>query len=159
RDHYVKLYADSYTEADAELIPTGNILSVEGTPLDLREPVRIGAGIDADFEMLRNAGGYDFNFVIRDYDGSMKKAAEVCSKKSGIKMEVFTDLPGIQFYTGNFLGNTPVGKDGAVYQKQDAFCLETQVFPDAPHHENFPSAVLKAGDTYTTRTIYRFSAE
>ena len=87
----------------------------------------------------------------------MKKAAEVCSEKSGIKVEVFTDLPGIQFYTGNFLGNTPVGKGGAVYQKQDAFCLETQVFPDAPHHENFPSAVLKAGEEYRTRTIYRFS--
>ena len=157
RDHYVKLYADHYTDADAELIPTGVIASVEGTPLDLRELTRIGDGIDDPFEMMQNAGGYDFNFVINDYDGTMKKAAEVCSEKTGIRVEVFTDLPGIQFYTGNFLGNTPVGKGGAVYQKQDAFCLETQVFPDAPHHENFPTAVLKAGEEYKTRTIYRFS--
>ncbi len=153
-DHTVTLFADAFTPADEESVPTGEILSVEGTPMDFRMGRRIGQDIDADYEPLRFGGGYDHNWVLKN-KGRFDKVAEVTGDKSGIVMEVYTDLPGVQMYTGNFL-DAEQGKDGAVYEKRSAVCLETQYYPDAIHHENFPGPVCKAGEKYDTRTAYRF---
>ena len=156
-EHKVRLDADYFTPADAESIPTGEIRSVEGTPMDFREEKVLGLEIDSDYEPLRFGGGYDHNWVLKN-EGRFAKVAEVKSDKSGIKMEVYTDLPGVQMYTANFLDNEP-GKDGAFYAKRSAVCLETQYFPDAVHHENFPSPVCRKGEKYDTRTAYRFMTE
>ena len=152
--HVVKLDADCFTPADAESIPTGEIRSVEGTPMDFREGRTIGAEIDADYEPLRFGGGYDHNWVLKN-GGRFDKVAEVTADRSGIVMEVYTDLPGVQMYTANFLEGKP-GKNGACYERRSALCLETQYFPDAVHHENFPGPVCRAGEKYDTRTAYRF---
>ena len=157
-DHTLQLDADGFTEIDAEAIPTGVIGSVEGTPFDFRTAKRIGQDIEKDNEQLKMGGGYDHNFALKP-DGTVKKIAEVKAPVSGRKMEVFTDCVGVQFYTGNFIENSWIGKDGKAYQKRGGLCLETQFFPDAIHHENFASPILKAGDTYSTTTIYKFSAE
>lgn len=157
-DHLVQIDADGYTEVDAELIPTGVIAPVEGTPFDFRIAKAVGRDIEMDHEQLKMGGGYDHNFVLNT-DGTLKKIAEVTAPVSGRKMEVYTDCVGVQFYTGNFIEDTWIGKDGKAYQKRGGLCLETQFFPDAIHHENFPSPILKAGDTYSTTTIYKFSAE
>lgn len=153
-EHKVWLNADSFTPADAESIPTGEIRSVEGTPMDFRTAKEIGKEIDADYEPLRFGGGYDHNWVLKN-NGRFAKVAEVTSEKSGIRMEVYTDLPGVQMYTANFLDHEP-GKDGAVYEKRSAVCLETQYYPDAIHHDNFPSPVCRKGMKYDSRTAYRF---
>ncbi|WP_346663930.1 aldose epimerase family protein [uncultured Merdimonas sp.] len=151
----VVLEADGYTRADGELIPTGEILPVEGTPMDFRQEKAIGRDIGESYEALVLAGGYDHNYVLNG--AGMRRAAKMCSAESGICMEVYTDLPGIQFYTGNFVDHEE-GKDKAVYEKHQGACFETQYYPDALHHENFPSPVVKAGETYETVTVYRFSA-
>lgn len=156
-NHSVTLDAESFTPADRESIPTGEIRSVDGTPMDFRSGKTLGKEIDADYEPLRLGGGYDHNWVLKN-EGRFAKVAEVKSDKSGIKMEVYTDLPGVQMYTANFLDNEP-GKDGAFYAKRSAVCLETQYFPDAVHHENFPSPVCRKGEKYDTRTAYRFMTE
>ena len=153
-EHKVWLNADSFTPADAESIPTGEIRSVEGTPMDFRTAKTLGAEIDADYEPLRFGGGYDHNWVLKN-NGRFAKVAEVTSEKSGIRMEVYTDLPGVQMYTANFLDHEP-GKDGALYEKRSAVCLETQYYPDAIHHDNFPFPVCRKGMKYDTRTAYRF---
>lgn len=153
-EHKVWLNADSFTPADAESIPTGEIRGVEGTPMDFRTAKEIGKEIDADYEPLRFGGGYDHNWVLKN-NGRFAKVAEVTSEKSGIRMEVYTDLPGVQMYTANFLDHEP-GKDGAVYEKRSAVCLETQYYPDAIHHDNFPSPVCRKGMKYDSRTAYRF---
>ena len=152
----IRLFADAYTPTDAGSIPTGKIADVAGTPMDLREAVPIGAHIDEDFEQLRFAGGYDHNFVLRGEAGTLRPAAEAYCAESGVCLTVETTLPGIQFYAGNYLGKSPAGKGGARYARRQGFCLETQVFPDAPHHDNFPTAVLRAGDTYRSTTVFRF---
>ena len=153
-DHKVTLNADSFTPADAESIPTGEIRSVDGTPMDFRDGRVLGDDIDADYEPLRFGNGYDHNWVLKN-EGRFDKVAEAVSDKSGIVMEVYTDLPGIQVYTANFLDNEP-GKDGASYIKRSAVCFETQYYPDAIHHENFPQPVCRKGEKYDTRTAYRF---
>lgn len=153
----VQLFADTYTPTDAGSIPTGEIAPVAGTPLDLRRPTRLGAHWDDAFDQLRLAGGYDQNFVVNGTAGTLRPAAEARAVKTGIVMRVETDRPGIQLYSGNGIHDTPTGKGGAVYGKRHAFCLETQGFPDAPHHPNFPSAVLKAGEEFRSTTVYRFS--
>ena len=153
-EHKVRLDADYFTPADAESIPTGEIRSVEGTPMDFREEKVLGLEIDSDYEPLRFGGGYDHNWVLKN-EGRFAKVAEVTSEKSGIRMEVYTDLPGVQMYTANFLDHEP-GKDGAVYEKRSAVCLETQYYPDAIHHDNFPSPVCRKGMKYDSRTAYRF---
>jgi len=155
-DQEVQLLASAYTPADAGSIPTGELAPVEGTPMDLREMRPIGAGIDAGFEQLRLAGGYDHNWVIDGSAGTLRPAARAYSPKTGIRLEALTTQPGIQFYTGNFLGGCPRGKDGTPYNDRWGFCLETQNFPDAPHHGNFPSAVLRAGEKYSQKTVFRF---
>lgn len=150
--------ADRYTPIDSTLIPTGAIVSVAGTPLDFRKATEIGSRIDENNEQLKLAKGYDFNFVL-DHPGSLSTVAvKVEDPKSGRVMEVFTSQPGVQFYTGNFLDGSVHGIGGA-YAHRSALCLETQHFPDSPNHSNFPSTVLRPGQTFHSTTIYRFSTE
>ena len=156
-DQYMQLFASHYTPTAVGSIPTGEIASVEGTPFDLRDGAPIGQRIDEPSEQLTMAGGYDHNWVIDGDAGTLRRAARAWSEKSGIAMECWTDQPGVQFYAGNYLDGKLTGKGGASYPKRSGFCLETQVFPDAPNHDNFPSAVLSAHAEYRTRTEYRFS--
>lgn len=156
-EHEVWIDADEFTEADAESIPTGRLLSVAGTPMDFRSFRVIGKDIDKDYEPLRFGGGYDHNWVLKN-NGKTAVVAKLRSKKSGIVMSVSTDLPGMQLYTGNFLAGEE-GKNGKKYGKRSAACFETQYFPDAVNHENFESPVLKAGEQYKTTTTYQFTAE
>ncbi|MDY3920343.1 MAG: aldose epimerase family protein [Candidatus Limivivens sp.] len=158
-DHVLWLDADSFTPTDEESIPTGEIRSVKGTPFDFTSPKQIGLEIDSDYEQIVKGGGYDHNFVLNHQGEGIRKIAEVTLPSAGRKMEVFTDLPGVQFYAGNFIGEEKTGKGGVHYGKRQGLCLETQFYPDAIHHENFPGPVLKAGELYDTTTIYRFTAE
>ncbi len=149
----VWLDADAFTETDAELIPTGTVIPVEGTPMDFREGKKVAKEIGADYKPLKLAGGYDHNWVLNG--SGFRKVASAESEETGIKMEVYTDLPGIQFYSGNFLAGAK-GKEGAVYGKGCGICFETQYFPDAIHKDNFESPITKAGEVYDTTTTYRF---
>lgn len=146
--------ADAYTRANAQSIPTGEIVPVEGTPMDFRVAKAVGQDIDSDYEALKFGNGYDHNWVL-NHSGSLQKAAQLYSKKTGIAMDVSTDLPGMQVYTANFVENE-MGKQGAVYQKRQGICFETQYFPDAVHHDDFEGPVCKAGEIYDTTTVYRF---
>jgi aldose 1-epimerase len=159
-DHEVRLLAGSYTPGDEVLIPTGELAEVAGTPMDLRFFQAIGAALrdgQAHEQVRRAAGGFDHNWVI---DGSERRgeqlAAQVREPTTGRTLEVWTDQPGVQFYTGSLLDGTVVGKGGRAYQKGDAFCLETQHFPDSPNQPAFPSTVLRPGETYRTSTVFRF---
>lgn len=152
---YIQLMAGCYTPTGPGSIPTGEIAPVEGTPMDLRNIGPIGAHIDDPFGELTMAGGYDQNWCVDDWDGSIFPAARAWSPDTGILMETWTTLPGVQFYTANSLSDR-AGKGGARYGKRGGFCLETQLFPDAPHHPNFPSALLSPGEDSYTKTIYRF---
>lgn len=152
--HKVMLNADAFTRTDAQSIPTGELVDVTGTPMDFRSAHAIGDGIDADYEAIRFGGGYDHNWVLKN-NGKFDKVAQAEGEKSGIVMEVWTDLPGVQMYTGNFLDDEK-GKNGAVYGKRTAVCFETQYFPDAINKENFESPVCKAGERYHTVTMYKF---
>jgi aldose 1-epimerase len=158
-DHELTVNADHFTPVDDGLIPTGEIRSVEGTPMDFRKPVAIGARIDAEDEQLRFGGGYDHNFVLNRSDGGLSLAARVFEPGAGRVMEVHTTEPGVQLYTGNFLDGSIAGKGGRVYGRRCALCLETQHFPDSPNQPKFPTTVLRPGDEYRTTTIYRFSVE
>ena len=159
-NHILTMEADQFTPVDAGLIPTGELRDVAGTPFDLRKPTAIGARINEDNEQLKLAGGYDHNFALRRKSGEpISLAARVMDPKTGRVLEVWTDQPGIQFYTGNFLDGSVRGKDGIAYTKRSAFCLETQHFPDSPNQPKFPSTVLKPGERYHTTTIYKFSSE
>ena len=153
--HVLYLNADSYTPVDATLIPTGEIKSVEGTPLDFRKPTAIGERIG----QIPEIGGYDHNFVLNGQAGTLRLAARVTEPSSGRHMEVWTTEPGIQFYTSIHLDGSIKGKGGAAYQKFGALCLETQHYPDSPNRPNFPSTVLKPGETFHSETIYKFSAK
>ena len=158
-DHRLELAADRFTPVDEGLIPTGELRPVEGTPFDFRTARRIGDGIDADDEQIRFGGGYDHNFVLTGQMGTLRRAARVTDPASGRTMEVLTTEPGVQFYTGNFLDGTITGKGGRTYVKRSGFCLETQHFPDSPNKPDFPSVVLRPGETYRTTTVYRFGTE
>ncbi len=153
----LELHASRYTPVDATLIPTGQLESIEGTPFDFRKLTPIGKRIGDDNGQLRNAKGYDHNWVLDKPAGEMGKAAEVYEPTSGRVMEVLTTQPGIQFYSGNFLDGSDVGKGGRVYGHRSAFTLETQHYPDSPNHANFPSTELKPGQTYHEVTEFRFS--
>ena len=144
--HRMQLLSDAFTPADAQSIPTGEVCSVDGTPMDFRSTKELGAEIDAAYEPLILGNGYDHNWVLKN-EGRFDKVAEV-----------WTDRPGVQVYTANFLENE-AGRNGAVYQKRDAVCLETQNYPDAIHQKNFPEAICKKGETYDTKTAYRFQIE
>lgn len=152
----VKLFASRYTPVDENLIPTGELASVEGTPLDFRKLTAVGARINDDHDQLKKGHGYDLNWVL-DGGGKLSPAAEVYDSSSGRVLEVLTDQPGVQFYSGNFLDGTITGKGGKVYGRRAALCLETQHFPDSPNHPNFPSTELKPGQKYHTVTVFRFS--
>lgn len=153
----VTLDADYFTRADAQSIPTGELVDVTGTPMDFRMPRALGEAIDVDYEAVRLGKGYDHNWVLKN-NGKFDKVAQAVSEKSGIVMEVWTDLPGMQMYTANFLDNEH-GKNGAVYGIRDAVCFETQYFPDAVHHENFASPICKKGMPYHTVTSYKFETK
>jgi aldose 1-epimerase len=156
-DEELTIDADQTTTVGAGLIPTGKLADVEGTPLDFRRPTKIGARIEVADGQMALGKGYDHNWVLRGPKGRVRKAAEVYDPRSGIVMQVLTDQPGLQFYSGNFLDGSIRGKGGVAYQRRTALCLEAQDFPDAPNHPEFPSAVLRPGKPYTQTTIYRFS--
>lgn len=146
--------ADAFTRADEESIPTGEIISVEGTPMDFRNKKELGRDIEEPYEALLFGKGYDHNWCLNN-QGEFKKVAEMSSEESGITMEVYTDLPGVQLYSGNFIEEEP-GKNGIVYQKRQGLCFETQYYPDSVNHENFNSPICKAGEMYQTSTMYKF---
>jgi aldose 1-epimerase len=153
----VKINADEFTPIDATLIPTGELRSVAGTPLDFRTPTAIGARIGADNEQLHFAGGYDHNWVIHKPVGELDLMATVYEPETGRVLEVFSTEPGLQFYTGNFFDGTLVGKGGRHYERRTGFTLEPQHFPDSPNHPNFPPpTVLKPGQVYKNTIVYRF---
>ncbi len=156
-DQYLRLEADFFTPTDGASIPTGEVRSVEGTPMDLRRTVCIGDHIDDRYDQLIYGRGYDHNWVLRDAGGEVRTAAMAYSGITGIRMETLTDRPGVQLYTGNYMGEEPAGKRGVRYERRGAFCLETQTWPDAVHHPEFPTAVLRAGQEWKSRTGYRFS--
>lgn len=158
-DHELMIAARQFTPAGPGRIPTGKLHNVDGTPLDFRSPKRIGDGINVPFEQLQSAKGYDHNLVLNDFDKTVHRAATVHEPKSGRFMEVLTDQPGLQFYTGNFLDGSLKGKRGIAYQYRSGLCLESQYFPDSPNKPQFPSVVLKPGETYQQTTKYRFSTK
>ena len=153
----IQIFANHYTPSDAGSIPLGTLEPVENTPMDLRQPTPIGAHIHDSFRQLRYARGYDHNYVIDGTAGILRPAAQVYSPATGISMQAETTLPGMHFYTANFIGRGCRGKDGCTYRPHHAFCLETQFFPDAPNQPTFPSAVLKAGENYDHCTVFRFT--
>ena len=153
--HQVMIDADQFTAINNECIPTGEIRNVEGTPMDLRTLKTVGDGIDADDEQIAFGNGYDHNWVLKVSGDKPEKAAEVYDPETGRVMEILTTKPGIQFYSGNSIART-VGKEGAVYDRRSALCLETQYYPNGTKHKHFPSPFLKAGQEYKHTTIYRF---
>lgn len=154
-DHTITLLASHYTPADQASIPTGEIAPVEGTPMDLRKETLIGECIDSDFDQLDYAGGYDHNWITDDCDGQVRLVAIVKAPDNARTMEVYTDLPGVQFYAGNFI-EEQTGKEEASYGKRSGLCLETQYYPDSIHQANFPSVVFGPGRKYMSATIFRF---
>jgi len=157
-DHRLMLFADQYTPVNATLIPTGELRKVAGTAFDFRKAHAIGDRIrDGSDEQIRFGRGYDHNFVVNGSAGALRPGVRVEDPQSGRVMEVLTTAPGVQFYSGNFLDGTTVGKSGRVYRQGDAFCLEPQVFPDSPNKPDFPSARLDPGETYVNRMVFRFS--
>jgi aldose 1-epimerase len=155
-NHELLLNAEHFTPTDETLIPTGELRKVAGTPLDFREMTVIGARVEEDYDQLKFAGGYDHNWVLNNNDGALVLAARVEESTTGRAMEVYTTEPGIQFYGGNFLPEL-AGKEGKTYGYRGGLCLETQHYPDSPNKPDFPSTVLKPGQTYQTTTIYKFS--
>jgi len=156
--HVLKIDAARMTPVDATLIPTGELKSVEGTPFDFRKPHAIGERIDAADGQLQLGKGYDHNFVLDHPAGQLSEAAEVYEPTTGRILRVLTTEPGLQFYTGNFLDGSITGKEGRVYNRRFAFCLETQHFPDSPNHPSFPSTELKPGQKFHSVTVFEFSS-
>ena len=152
-DHVVTIKANAFTGTSDDLIPDGTLVDVTDTPMDFREGRTIGTDIDSDYAPIVLAGGYDHNYVLDKPEGAFEKVAEVTESTSGRVMEVYTDLPGMQFYTGNFIAKEE-GK--ATYTKRTGFCLETQFFPNSVNVPGFTSCVLKAGETFTSTTMYKF---
>jgi aldose 1-epimerase len=159
-NHSLQLFADKFTPVDAGLIPTGELKDVRGTPFDFTTPHTIGERIESDNEQLKFGGGYDHNFVLnRQEANEMNHAAKVVGGESGIVMDVYTEEPGIQFYSGNFMASENTLKSGAKDDFRTAFCLETQHYPDAPNRPDFPSIRLNPGETYHTISEYKFSTQ
>jgi len=158
-NHDLMIHADQFTPTDDRLIPTGDLKSIKGTPMDFTRPQKIGARIEQNDEQLRVAKGYDQNWVLNKNEGVLGLAARVSEPDSGRIMEVFTTQPGIQFYSGNLLDNQINGKTGRKYHHRGGFCLETQHFPDSPNQPDFPSTVLDPGSKYEHTTIYKFTTE
>lgn len=152
--HRLSVNAKSFLETDAASVPTGKLLPVEGTPMDFNEEKTLGRDIGADYVPLKIGNGYDHCYVIRD--SGLRHAAWAVGPETGIRMEVLTTLPGMHLYTANFLKPVTAGKDGAQYAVRDAVCFETEDFPDAPNHPNFPDTTLLPDKPYSSTTIYRF---
>lgn len=155
-EHVLQINAKHFTPTNETLIPTGEIKEITGTPFDFLKPTSIGQRIDQENQQLLFGKGYDHNFVIDKSIGSFKKMAEIYSPKSGIAMSILSDQPGLQFYSGNFMKGILIGKRGDKHNYRSGFALETQNFPDAPNHANFPSAILNPNETYIHKTTYRF---
>ncbi|MGF7141148.1 aldose epimerase family protein [Roseimarinus sediminis] len=155
-DHVLQINAESYLPTNEDAIPLGHLAPVEGTPMDFRNPMEVGARIEHDFVDLKLGKGYDHTYVIDGKAGDLRLAATVYSPVSGIKMEVLTDEPGVQLYTGNYMNGTEIGKSGKAYLQRSALCLETQHYPDSPNQPQFPSVVLAPGETYRQTTVHRF---
>jgi aldose 1-epimerase len=156
--HELMIRADTFTPVDSTLIPTGALAPVAGTPLDFRSPRPIGEQIGQPDQQLRHGAGYDHNFVLDKLPGRMALAARAHDPLSGRILELFTEQPGVQFYSGNFLDGSLAGK-GRVYRHRTGFCLEPQHFPDSPNQPTFPNTILRPGEQYTTESRFRFSAE
>lgn len=157
-DHELMLNADRFVPVDSTLIPRGKLEPVKGTPMDFTSPTAIGARVNQDFEQLKLGKGYDHCWVLNKNDADMSLAAKVYEPTTGRVMEVLTTEPAVQFYCGNFLDGSNVGKGGKVYKHRYGFCLETEHYPDSPNKPQFPSTILKPGETYKTTTIYKFTA-
>jgi aldose 1-epimerase len=158
-DHALMIDADRYTPVDSTLIPTGELEDVTGTPMDFRTPVAIGARIQDNDVQLKRGGGYDHNWVLNGYGKGVRVIARVTEERTGRILEVRSAEPGLQFYSGNFLDGTLIGKYGRKYVHRYGFCLEPQHYPDSPNQPGFPSVVLKPGETYNNRIVYAFSAK
>ncbi|MBU3153325.1 aldose epimerase family protein [Clostridium estertheticum] len=155
--HQVMINADKFTKNNKNSIPTGEIADVNDTPMDFRKLTYVGENISSSYEQIVFGNGYDHNYIINTTGKKLEKAAEAYDEKSGRVMEVYTTKPGVQFYTANFLTGQELGKGGATYNKRDAFCFETQYFPNAINTKNFESPILKAKQNYEHKTIYKFS--
>jgi aldose 1-epimerase len=156
-DHTLTLDADRFTPVDAELIPTGALAPVAGTPFDFRKPTAVGARIQADHEQIRFGRGYDHNWVLNRRGAGMVRAARLSEPTTGRVLEVHTTEPGVQFYTGNFLDGTLAGKGGKKYGLRAGLCLETQHYPDSPNRPDFPSTIVRPGQDYRSKTVFTFS--
>ncbi len=156
-NHLVTINADRFTPVNSGLIPTGELKPVSGTSFDFTKPTLIGAHISEDNEQLKNGKGYDHNWVLNKKDTELSLAATVTEPITGRIMEVWTTEPGLQFYSGNFLDGSDIGKDGKKYEYRSGFCMEAQHFPDSPNHPDFPSTILMPGAIYKQQTIYKFS--
>jgi aldose 1-epimerase len=154
--HVLELFASRFTPVDATLIPTGELRSVRGTPLDFSTPETVGARIGADDEQLRLAGGYDHTFVLDRAVAGLSLAARLTEPVSGRGIDIHTTEPGMQFYTGNFLDGTVAGKGGVPHRYRSGLALETQHFPNSPNEPSFPSTILRPGDEHRSRTVYHF---
>jgi len=152
--HTVWLDADSFTRADETSIPTGEVLPVAGTPMDFRTPKTVGRDIDMDYEALNFGMGYDHNWCLNN-SGKFAKIATLTGDRTGLSMDVYTDLPGVQIYTGNFIQDEP-GKNGVTYCRRAGICFETQYYPDSVNHPHFPSPIFRAGEIYETTTEFKF---
>lgn len=157
--HELMMDADNITPVDKDLIPTGKLMPVAGTPFDFNKPAAIGARINADDQQLKFGGGYDHNWALNNTDGSYAKVASLYDSGSGRVMDIYTTEPGLQFYSGNFLDGTNIGKGGKVYNHRYALCLETQHFPDSANQPAFPPVVLRPGETYKSTTAFKFSTK
>ena len=158
-DQVLYVNADNFTPADALLIPTGEFVPVEGTPMDFRTPKAVAQDIEADYEQLRLGNGYDHNWVLNTAGDDTKVAFSLYSPVTGILLEGYTDQPGVQVYSGNFLTGKVAGKHNVLYPRRASICLETQLFPDSPNKPEWPSATLRPGETYTHHCIYKFSVK
>ena len=158
-DNILQINADFYTPVDKGLIPTGDIAPVEGTPMDFRNPTAVGKRINDDFEQLKFGLGYDHNWVLNQSDSGLTFAAKVVEPVSGRTIKVYTNEPGLQVYTGNFLDGSDSGKGGKTFGYRGAICLETQHFPDSPNKPDFPTTILNPGDEYYSICVYKFGVE
>lgn len=156
-DHMIMINADRYTPVDSTLIPISELAPVDSTPMDLRRLIAIGSKINEPFDQLEKGRGFDHNWVLNTGGDVSKLAAKAVSPVSGIALEVYTNEPGVQFYAGNFMNGSDKGKFGIIYPHRGALCLETQHYPDSPNQPEFPSTILRPGENYLSRCIYRFT--
>lgn len=159
-NHVLQLDADAFLPTDASQIPTGELRSVDGTPMDFRNPKALGRDIESDYNFMREVGGYDHCWAVRGWRRNiLGRVGSLCDTKSGRRVEFLSSQPGVQIYTGNFLGGTPVSASGNRYADHDGVAVECQSYPDSPNKPEFPSVVLRAGERYVAKTVYAFSAE